>query len=108
MQSENEVTIYGQSLNHWMQVAEQRAASQVNQYPAQQGLQQQLAEHSSPQYTPPIAVDLQRIAALEARVSLLLEQVAELKLYVAREQERARPTPIPDAAFPERVLKWSV
>ena len=55
-----------------------------------------------------LAVDLQRIAALEARVSLLLEHVAYLMLYVAKEQERARPTPIPDAAFPERALKWSV
>jgi len=55
-----------------------------------------------------LAVDLQRIAALEARVSLLLEHVAYLMLYVAKEQKRTRPTPVPEVGFPARALKWSV
>jgi hypothetical protein len=61
-----------------------------------------------------LAVDLQRIAALEARVSLLLKHAEDLMLYVAKEQAlRAElfgpqvPTQS-DAAFPERALKWSV
>ena len=49
-----------------------------------------------------LAVDLQRLVALEARVSLLLEHVAELMLCVERASAR------PDAGFPARALKWSV